>query len=503
MDWRWVGYIFIVANAAHSAQAPADSSFHATTKLVQVSVIAQDKDGKPVNDLRREDFQIFDNGAPQDIRLFLSGNADPPPTAPRTPGTFTNQIAPPAGPHSGYSIILFDDLDTSWENTARARLKALEAFETIPPGDKIAMYSLFCQFRVIREFTSDRESLLRQLSAFKPGLPSCAGGGSGDDALPANGPPSLADKIDPSAAIARARAAADAARIAALQAGTIGDREMMQIADHVAGIPGRKNLIWIAQQFPLSPTALQRLINAGVAIYPVDAIGSTIALASEKEAHAAPIRALARMTGGVAYVDRDDLDVAIRESLDDGHSSYTLGFYSSSEEAAKLHQLRIQVDRPGISLRYRTSYSVEPPRPVSANPVADLVETINRPVDATSIAITASATRNQDRLDLSLVFDLSSLDLVLRGGLWKGSAEVVARFMTAEGVWVGDVLSQTVTFNLGPANYSSLLQSGATYRKQLKVPAKAVELKLLVGNLASGKSGTLTIPLAGKSGAKR
>jgi VWFA-related protein len=502
--------IFIIANASLTAQSSGDAIFRSTTKLVQVSVVAQDIDGKPVSDLRREDFQILDNGMPQEIRLFLSEQTEPP-SKPTAPGTFTNRIAATEGERSGYSVILFDNLNTGFEHTSRARVKALAAFQTIPPGDKIAMYSLWCQFQVIREFTADRDSLLRQLHAFYPAAGAvCAGSVPEQETLPANGPASMADLIDPGAASARARAAADAARIASLQAGTITDREMMLIADHLAGIPGRKNLIWLAQKFPLSPAALQRLLNAGVAIYPVDAIGSTIALAGEKEAHAAPIRALARMTGGVAYVDRDDVDVAIRESLEDGHISYTLGFYASDEQLGQdtkapekrgtpqpiPHQLSIRVNRPGITLRYRATYKVEPPNPVSANAVDELVQALNRPVDATAIILTASAVRKQDRLDLTISFDLASLDLTPSGALWKGAAEVVARFMTPEGVWAGDVISQTVTFNLKASNYASMLQSGVTYHKELKIPAKAVELKLLVGNLASGKIGTLTIPLS-------
>ncbi len=511
MILRRGSFFFILASASLMAQSSGDTTFRSTTRLVQVSVVAQDMDGKPVGDLRREDFQILDNGTPQEIRLFLSESAEPPPPDPLAPGTFTNRIAAADGSRGGYSVILFDNLNTGFEHTARARMKGLEALTAIPPGDKIAMYSLWCQFQVIREFTADRDSLLRQLHAFSPGAGAvCNASAPEEETLPVNRPPSLGDLIDPGAASARARAAADAARIASLQAGTVTDREIMLIADHLAGIPGRKNLIWIAQKFPLSPAALQRLSNAGIAVYPVDAIGSTIALAGEKEAHAAPIRALARMTGGVAYVDRDDVDVAIRESLQDGHISYTVGFYPSEElgqdaKAGKRggapraipHQLSIRVNRPGVVLRYRTGYKIEPPlKALSASPVEDLIQALNRPVDATAIGLTASAVRRQDRLDLTVSFDLASLDLTPSGGSWKGAAEVVARFMTPEGVWAGDTLSQTMTFNLKPAHYASMLQNGVAYHKELKIPAKAVELKLLVGNVASGKIGTLTIPLS-------
>ena len=35
-------------------------------------MIAEDKEGKPVTDLRLNDFQLRDNGSSQDIRLFLN-----------------------------------------------------------------------------------------------------------------------------------------------------------------------------------------------------------------------------------------------------------------------------------------------------------------------------------------------------------------------------------------------------------------------------------------------
>jgi VWFA-related protein len=493
-------HIPLLAAMTMAAQQAPPATFRAGTQLVQLSVIAQDQQGNPVVDLRREEFKVFDNGAPQEIRLFLA-ETDKPSFVEPEPGasnTFTNRIAAAGGSRGGYSVLLFDNNNTAFEHTARARQKALQALQSIPPGDKIAIYSLWCRFQVIREFTSDRESLLRQLNAFAPAASGC-GSGAGDDAPPADRTASKSKQLkafEAEAAASRARAAEETDRIASLQADSLGDQEIKNLADHLAGIPGRKNLIWLAAQFPLSPSTLQRLINAGVAIYPVDAVGSTIALAADKADHSAALRALAAMTGGVAYFDRDDLDVAVREALDDGRVSYTLGFYPSGDVSKPgVHQLGVRVSRAGVTLRYRTSYTAEPPRSASASPLAELVQALNQPVDATAIPITASATRVQDRLDLSVSIDVSGLDLELNLGLWKGSAELVARFLTAEGALAGEVFSQRIAFNLRPATYSSILQSGVPYRKTMKIPAKAVELRLLFGNLATGKIGTLTIPV--------
>ena len=93
MTLRWVGLVGIVVSAAWAQEPAPQAVFRTGVKLVQVSVIAQDKKGLPVPDLRREEFQVFDNGAPQEIRLFI---AEKPAAAAareaRAPNTFTNRI---------------------------------------------------------------------------------------------------------------------------------------------------------------------------------------------------------------------------------------------------------------------------------------------------------------------------------------------------------------------------------------------------------------------------
>src|ERR1700733_12427110 len=110
----------------------------------------------------------------KEIRLFLADHSDPDAPAPQTPGTFTNQIG-----SVGASVLLFDRLfidpgNGVLKHNVHARQRALEALKTIPPGDRIAIYSLACRFEVVRELTSDRDSLLAKLDAFRPGAAPCA-----------------------------------------------------------------------------------------------------------------------------------------------------------------------------------------------------------------------------------------------------------------------------------------------------------------------------------------
>src|ERR1700676_4164490 len=71
--------VFLTITAMMAQQAPAPTSpvpqqppvvLKATSRLVQVSVIAQDGKGQPVTDLKKEDFRIKVNGKDQPIKIF-------------------------------------------------------------------------------------------------------------------------------------------------------------------------------------------------------------------------------------------------------------------------------------------------------------------------------------------------------------------------------------------------------------------------------------------------
>ncbi len=488
---RSIGALFLAVELAAAAQSPPSPTFRTSTELVQVNVIVQDKQGKPAADLRREEFQIFDNGALQEIRLFVpeTEKSSPALSEPKAANTFTNQIAAPAGAHSGYSVILIDDLfsgsdPTNEEGSTLLRVRALKMLRSIPVGEKIAIYASGRTLRIVSEFTSDRDLLERQLRKWKP-YPT----------TPApEARPSLQTLLNPLAAPTHGEA--EIARIDEVQRASAGDFQMELIADHVAGIPGRKNLIWLANKFPIGPRALQKLTRAGVSIYPVD-IDGVCRLCPERPTQA--MDSIAAITGGVAYYHRNDVDIAIREAMDDGRVSYTLGFYPSGNDddraSADVHRLAVKVTRPGVVLRYGNGYQPRAPLPAPAT-TADLVQALNRPIDATAIPVRASVTRMQDRLNLEAMLDAGSLDLAQVQNLWTGKIEVVARFTTADGIVASDAFAQTLTLNFNQSTYNTAMRFGLAYRKELTVPARAVELKLLFANPAFGKIGMLTIPLS-------
>ena len=518
-------FALAAAGAAFAAQDPPAPTFSTGTKLVQVSVVAEDRQGKPVADLRPEEFHVFDNGTAREIRLFVAEKATNAPPEPKAPNTFTNQIVS-AGPHSGYSVILIDNLLTDFgdpfkdSGSANARLSVLRMLRSIPIGEQIAIYQLQRPLQIICEFTSDRELLERQLGVWIPNVDT-----------PATTVGAIEEVLeDAQADVARANRAAETAPTEAVRAMAMAHVEeagwraaalknvvdgvshadtalrvdasnnaMELVADHLTSIPGRKNLIWLSTRFLISPQAVQKFSGASVSIYPVD-INGVCAHCSGTPIVA--MNAMAAQTGGVAYYGRNDVDVAIREAIDDGRVSYTLGFYQTGDGGpAQIHQIGVSVNRPDVTLRYRTSYRSEAARTDTARGAVatakvDLVKAMNNPANATAIPVKASVKRSQDRLTLEALLDTESLDLVPEQSLWKGSIEVVARFTTADGRVAGAVLSQTMNLNLRQATFEEAVRNGLAYRNELKVPAKAVELKLMFANMATGKIGTVAIPLA-------
>ncbi len=76
--------------------------------------------------------------------------------------------------------------------------------------------------------------------------------------------------------------------------------------------------------------SIQKLNNADVAVYPVDARGLIVSSSAYDTIWT--MKEFASRTGGLAWYSRNDLDAGVRNALDDIRFSYTIGF-SPPEEA--------------------------------------------------------------------------------------------------------------------------------------------------------------------------
>jgi VWFA-related protein len=150
--------------------APAampETVLRATTRLIQVNVIVHDKDGKPVRDLKKEDFTLLDNGKPQQIAFFsMDSNAVLPQSAKLPPNVFTNQLRQKSAVPASVTVILIDELNTKIQDQLYARQQVIRYLKTIHPEDRVAIYALGSGLRVLHDFTTDSSDLLRRLEKY-------------------------------------------------------------------------------------------------------------------------------------------------------------------------------------------------------------------------------------------------------------------------------------------------------------------------------------------------
>jgi VWFA-related protein len=508
----------VMAGRSLALDNQGDLIIRSTTRLVQMSVVAQDKQGRPVVDLKREDFELFDNGKRCPISIFVveaPGIASQPQSVPRN--TFTNQFARTAGVRSAHAVILLDWLNTGWEDQARTRQQVIRMLQRIEPNDRIALYVLDRKLKVISEFGGDTAALLEKLAALR--------------ADPVNWGQVEATGTD-DASVSTLDGAIFPGRIGGRHHAPESDspkeeqtflldqrvretlRAFEEIAAHLASVPGRKTLIWVSAGFPLNVrwsgadgaapherdyTAevrriIQKLNNADVAVYPIDSRGLTASPTGYDSIWT--MDRIASRTGGLAWYERNDLDVGMRTALDDIRFTYTIGFYPPADATHTFHKVRLQVRRHDVMLRYREGYYLDRPgEPYPQNKETEVTQALLSPVDSTAIPITIAATRKRDAVTLRLSVDAGGLDFVRENDRWHAKLELGVRFAAPDGNQVGSLVSQTAEFNMRPQAYEDALRNGLVLEIPLQILPNATVLKQWVRDVSSGKIGTLSIPL--------
>ena len=133
------------------------------------------------------------------------------------------------------------------------------------------------------------------------------------------------------------------------------------LAGNISDAPGVKSIVWITGGFPQIQSynraikrALNRINEANVAIYPVDARGLML---SSGVRNIGTLEQFANATGGEAYYNRNDVSTLIEMASEASRSAYMVGFYLSDNDRG-FHELKVQVNRRGAELHYRRSYSI-------------------------------------------------------------------------------------------------------------------------------------------------
>jgi VWFA-related protein len=394
-------------------QAPEPSyTLRTGTQLVIVDVVVNDAKGNPVSGLKKSDFTILENNKPQAISSFeahvpasaqQTANTPATPTLPR--GYFTNFS--PAQDHTALNVLLLDSLNTPLVDQSFARDQLRQFLKKSPSSTRIAVFGLTTHLILLQGFTSDPE-LLRVAIEKKPGsasplLDDPTGSGISasqlSDTLSSMG--STPDMEMVLANVQDFEAKQQAFKLQLREQYTLD--AINQLCRYLAGIPGRKNLIWFSGSFPLnlmpqgtsgdpfgsaslSADEFRETTNlltlARVAVYPVDSRGLTSSSAfsaantggnyarrpdqmqadysnslQQTDEEHNTMRQMAAASGGRAFVDTNGLSQAVAKVVGAGSNYYTLA-YSPSETKGDgtFRQIQVKLPAGDYNLEFRHGY---------------------------------------------------------------------------------------------------------------------------------------------------
>jgi VWFA-related protein len=527
----------LVPMALASHNTPQAPQIHVSTHLVQVGIIVRDSTG-PVGSLTKDDFVVLDQGKTQKISVFSieSSESAPQPAQPLPQNTFSDLPQYGASTSRSVTIVLLDNLNTlsgnghetlesgpMWiEDLALANAKAhlIEFIRTLDTRDRVAIYGLSESLHVLCDFTSDRDRLLTVLKNYdttpKTNREAAEPGGYH---TPVPGK-EFNDNMDVQA-LEFAAATNERRAIQTMAA-------LQSIASHVANIPGRKNLVWLTANLPFSGAALARiLVPAQIAAYPVDARGllpravpdsandtaasgsklsSALGLDKSPAQTDQPIgvdtmQKIAEDTGGRAFVNTNDVTSAIRKAVEDSAVTYNLGFYIDSESLdGKFHELKVQVHRSGLNLRYPKGYFALKDAPATQDDRRNnFLIAIKSPLDSSTIPLEVKVDRvNQptpNSIALSGSIGIHDLQLVQSGEVRTGALDITV----IEQDETGKVLRESanrINLRFTEKQYPAILKSGITFRKSVQPQSGATTLRILVQDPSTAAIGSLIIPLA-------
>ncbi len=393
-------------------QSPADMqsapqlTIRQTVRRVVVDVMVRDAHGKPVHGLTANDFSIIEDKEQQRILSFdaydfekpsISRGANAPPLP---PNMFVN--VPAAPEHGPLYVILYDLVNTETEDQMTARGQILKFIRSKPDGTRFALFTTTDKLRMVQGFTDDKELLYSALDPKNPHprVPRVfllgVNYGRGD-------PYTALDMLT-------------------------------HLGQYLDGIPGRKNLIWVAGQFDVAmfpreqdPQDLQEqtreevnaLAQAQVAVFPIDVRGvvvnpegaltgarpnggavnqsdpgaanapsssslsnptnNPILVGMQQAGHGGSLNRsyatedlVASMTGGRAFYSTNDLTEALSEATEEGGNYYTLTYSPpSGPDDGKCHNIIVKTTQPGYELSYRRNYCHTPLISAPPDEVAD------------------------------------------------------------------------------------------------------------------------------------
>jgi VWFA-related protein len=368
------------------------TTLRVSVKLVPVTVVLRDSMGNVRGNLRKEDFQLFDNGKPQAITSFSVERSGAGTGKPQL-GKSANAVAAFVGPSQPAAALrsvayIFDDIRAAFGDLAQARDAALRHIAALRPEDRAAVFTTSGEIGL--DFTANRDQLQQALNALRQ-HPAVRGSmcppmseymadlivnQSDLDALGAATKDAancaFAGMATSSAEMERAEEVANSTAREVLSASSAANQStlnlLQQVVRRTAATPGSRSIVVLSPGFlTLTPETRQSVgelvdyaIRANIVVHTLDVRGLYTAAASGNQIHPAnPVlkfgldrdaaltqgevmAELAYGTGGMFFHNNNDLNEGFHRTADAPEYVYVLGF-SPQKLDGKFHKLQVKL----------------------------------------------------------------------------------------------------------------------------------------------------------------
>lgn len=537
------------SSALPSQPASNAATIKVTARLVVLNVSVHDRHGHPAGDLSKADFEVTDAGHRQTVSVFTvnrlaleRSSASFAKTLPRN--IAANRPLTEEGVPASVTVVVIDQYNTDLIDQANAKREVIRFLRTPKTNNRIALYTLTSKgFGIVHDFTDNAASVSTALAKTTPHFSRDLQGVNPGAAK--TGDQHVDQMMDDSNTLMWEFFSRD--RILNTCAA------FKSMADHLSGIPGRKNLVWITGGLPDEVVGRleslgrsghnkqevnapgegsgqyfasyidevgQALNSANVAIYPVDAHGiqtpafvdASSPVKIDPQRHNMPdlkfyeinqgataMEYLAHMTGGKAFYNTNGIAEAVRSAIDDSSVTYTLGYYvSDSEWDSRYHKVKVTVSRSGMNVRTKQGYLAQDrPTPTSPQIQDALEKAVWSPLDSTRLFIAAridpsSTLPNASRFSVAIT--PAEMNLRQENGRYMGELDLLV-IQHREGGAQAAEPKKTIAFALTAERYQRILQNGMVLTEDVAIHPDTVAVRIIVLERASGATGSVTMAI--------